>query len=178
MDSMSLHLEQTVDKVLAALQAVLMIQQTAATVPTTATPIQEYNRPQGGDFIDIHVYLHMIQDPAEASKLDTILSALTTIQTQEKKDMAVLDDKLTSLTAQVAANTTVIGSAEVLINGIADQIKAGVDAALAAGATPVQLQAITALQTTIQQNDDELTKAIVANTPNPAPPVPAQALRA
>lgn len=69
--------------------------------------------------------------------------------------MAELDD----LTAQVAANKTVIDSALVLINGIADRIKA-------AGTDPAALAALTA---SLKSEDGALSAAVAANTV-PAPP--------
>lgn len=70
--------------------------------------------------------------------------------------MAELDD----LTAQVAANRTVIDSALALINGIADRIKA-------AGVDPAKLSALTA---DLKSEDDALAAAVTANTPaTPAP---------
>ena len=64
--------------------------------------------------------------------------------------MAALDD----LTAQVAANKTVIDSAVVLINGIAARITA-------AGTDPVALAALTA---SLKTEDDALAAAVAANT--------------
>lgn len=69
--------------------------------------------------------------------------------------MAELED----LQAQVAANKTVIDSALVLINGIADRIKA-------AGTDPQKLADLTA---SLKAEDDQLAAAVTANTP-PAPP--------
>ena len=65
--------------------------------------------------------------------------------------MASLD----ALTAQVAANRAVIDSAVVLINGIADRIKAaGVDQT-----------ALDALVADLKSEDDTLAAAVTANTP-------------
>jgi hypothetical protein len=72
--------------------------------------------------------------------------------------MAELDD----LTAQVAKNTDVEESAVVLINGIAAKLAA----AIAAG-NPA---ALTALQASLTKSADDLSAAIVANTP--AAPTP------
>lgn len=69
--------------------------------------------------------------------------------------MAAIDD----LTAQVAANTTVIGSALTLIQGLAAALAA-------AGTDPVKLAA---LQASLKQSDDDLAAAVAANTPA-APP--------
>lgn len=80
---------------------------------------------------------------------------LNTIIFYERIIMSALDD----LTAQVAANKTVINSALVLINGIADRITA-------AGVDPAKLAALTA---DLKSEDDALASAVTAN----APPVPA-----
>lgn len=69
--------------------------------------------------------------------------------------MSALDD----LTAQVAANRTVIDSALVLINGIADRITA-------AGTDPAKLAALTA---DLKSEDDALASAVTANQPAPTP---------
>lgn len=84
--------------------------------------------------------------------------------------MAALDDAITALQAEVANDTTVIQSADTLINGIAAQITAAVNAALAAGATPAQLTALSTLTSTLVANDTSLANAVAANTP--VPPVP------
>lgn len=60
-----------------------------------------------------------------------------------------------NLTAQVKANSDVLDSAIILINGIADRITA-------AGVDPVKLNALT---TELKAKDDLLSAAVVANTP-------------
>ena len=67
--------------------------------------------------------------------------------------MSALDD----LTAQVAANTTVIGSALTLIKGFSAQLAA-------AGTDPAKLAA---LQASLKTSDDALAAAVAANTPGP-----------
>jgi hypothetical protein len=86
------------------------------------------------------------------------------------KNMSQLDDSIATLTSTVAAQTTEVHSAAALIRGIPDLIAAAVAKAIAAGATPEQLQAITDLGTALTANTAELTDAVVANTPS-APPV-------
>lgn len=61
---------------------------------------------------------------------------------------------LSALTAQVAANATVIGSALTLIQGFAAQLAA-------AGTDPA---ALAALQAQLQASDDALAAAVAANT--------------
>lgn len=78
--------------------------------------------------------------------------------------MSLLDDKIAVLTTDVTAETTVVDSAVTLINGIPKLIADAVETALAAGATPAQLQAITDVQTTIEKKSSELAAAVAANT--------------
>jgi hypothetical protein len=72
--------------------------------------------------------------------------------------------ELATLQAAVAANTTIIGSAIALIQGI----KTALDAAIATG----DPAALTALSTSLGTEDAALSAAIVANTPAPPPVVP------
>ena len=72
--------------------------------------------------------------------------------------MSAIDD----LSAQVSANTTVVGSALTLIQGLAAQLAA-------AGTDPAKLAA---LQASLKASDDALAAAVAANTPA-APPAPA-----
>lgn len=63
--------------------------------------------------------------------------------------------ELDNLTAQVKANSDLLDSATVLINGIADRITA-------AGVDPAKL---TALAAELKAKDDVLATAVTANTP-------------
>lgn len=121
-------------------------------------------------------------------RLDNLESRLATIEKLLKKlmilvkgeilEMAALDDAITALQAEVANDTTVIQSADTLINGIAAQITAAVNAALAAGATPAQLTALSTLTSTLVANDTSLANAVAANTPTaPVPVSPAAQLK-
>lgn len=94
-------------------------------------------------------------DPATQAQVDRIEAVLTKILTKDTQIMAAIDD----LTTQVAANTTVEGSAVTLINGLAAQLKA-------AGTDPVKLAA---LQASLKTSAADLAAAITANTPA-APP--------
>ena len=75
-----------------------------------------------------------------------------------------LDDSIKDLTGKVAAETSVDASAVAALNGIAQLLKDALAAAAAAGATPVQLQALTDLSTTMTTNRDALAAAVTANT--------------
>ena len=72
----------------------------------------------------------------------------------------VLDD----LTAEITAATEVEKSAEVLILGISDRVKAAVDAAIANGATAEELKPVSDLGAALKAQSDALQAAIVANT--------------
>lgn len=71
----------------------------------------------------------------------------------------VMSLELDNLTAQVKANSDLLDSATVLINGIADRITA-------AGVDPVKLNELTA---ELKAKDDVLATAVTANTPVSVP---------
>lgn len=97
--------------------------------------------------IELHHYHHHLGDAMPAQ----VMRQLGIIIANQEKIMAALDD----LTAQVAANKTVIDSALALINGIAARITA-------AGTDPAALAALT---TSLKSEDDALAAAVAANTP-------------
>jgi hypothetical protein len=126
---------------------------------------------QGAAFDDIWTMLLTLK-----RKLDIVIDAVNNINdqlTQEGKQMAELDDKITALQADVTAQSSVNQSAITLLNGIATQIAAAVQAAQAAGATAAQLQSLTDLQTSLEANNKALSDAVAANTPAAPPPSPA-----
>ena len=109
-----------------------------------------------------------------------ILSALAALRAEEEKEMAALDTAIAALQTEVTNNTNVVAAADALINGIAAHVQAAVTAALAAGATPAELTALSTLQATLAANDSSLSQAVAANTaaappgnPAPTPTVPA-----
>lgn len=81
---------------------------------------------------------------AALARIEAKLNGVTT-------HMAQLD----SLTAEVTRNTSVVGSALTLIQGLAAQIQA-------AGTDPAALATIVA---SLKANDDQIAAAIAANTP-------------
>ena len=89
------------------------------------------------------------------AKLDALLAAAST---EGKQTMAAIDD----LTTQVTANTTVIGSALTLIQGLAAQLAA-------AGTDPAKLAA---LQQQLATSDQALANAVATNTPAAPPATP------
>jgi hypothetical protein len=70
----------------------------------------------------------------------------------------------------VAAEDAVIASAITLINGIAARIQAGIDAALAGGATAAQLSVLTGTVSDITTQTSALASAVQANTPAQSTP--------
>jgi hypothetical protein len=125
--------------------------------------------------VDINVWIHGAPDP----RMDQVLGQLATLGGQvaqvlaalakEAQLMAQIDDELTDVATKVAAEGGVIDSAAALLNGIQGRIDAAVAAALAAGATQTQLQAVTDLSTGIGNKTDELSAAVLAGTPAAQP---------
>ncbi len=112
---------------------------------------------------NVHIYHHVIFEDhkADSKLLHEIQKSIVALGDK----MSKLDDQITALTAQVAANTDVEKSALVLIQGFSARLESAVAAAVAAGATDVQLKAITDLGTALKTSDDELAKAVADNTP-------------
>ncbi len=77
---------------------------------------------------------------------------------------------LTSITAEVARNSSVEASIVQLVNNLAAQI-----AAIPPSTDPVTQAALDALNATLTSNDDAIAAAVTANTPPAPPPPPASA---
>jgi hypothetical protein len=85
---------------------------------------------------------------------------------------------ITEIETEVARMTAVVPSAIALIEGISARVQAGIDAALAAGATEAQLATLTDEVAALQSGSTALAAAVAANTPGgPTTPVPEQGLR-
>jgi len=97
--------------------------------------------------------------------LQQVLAGFTALKTTVEAKMAALDDELVQLETQVTANTDAEDSGTIVINKIPQMIADAVAAAIAARATPAQLQKITDLQTALKAHADPLAAAIAANTP-------------
>lgn len=82
--------------------------------------------------------------------------------------MALAD--LGPMIAQVSADTDVENSALKLINGMGAAIQAGIDAAIAGGATAASLKPVQDAVDAQKAASDALAAAVAANTP--APPAP------
>lgn len=95
-------------------------------------------------------------------------AALIAITQKQEHTMSVMDDDIAALTAQVAAEGTVIASAVAAFGGVQAMIADAVAQALAAGATPAQLQALTDASTAMSAQTSALAAAVAA-VPAPAP---------
>ncbi len=101
--------------------------------------------------------------PPWAIELRCMLQRVLSNTTNLEYDMAQIDDEITQLTADVAAEQGAVDSAVAMLNGISQKIADAVAAALAAGATPAQLQAITDANTAIAAQTTALSSAVAAN---------------
>lgn len=98
----------------------------------------------------------------ELAQLYTLYAALeSALKTLIDQGVTIMQD-ISGLTASVAKNTTVIGSAITLIQGFSAQLAA-------AGVDPVKLAA---LQKSLDDNDAALANAVAQNTGGPPPPPP------
>lgn len=88
-----------------------------------------------------------------------VAQLLLLVKALQIKEIAMAGS-IATLTADVAANTSVVSSALLLINGFAAQLSA-------AGTDPVKLQA---LQDQLESSDTALAAAVAANTGAPPPP--------
>lgn len=85
-----------------------------------------------------------------------------------------VQDALTKLQADVAAEKTVEQSAITLIQGIPAQIQTAVQAAIDAGADPATLQGFADLSSGIEANTADLAAAVTTGTGTPTDPAPGQ----
>jgi len=95
----------------------------------------------------------------DVNQVNTKLDAILKMLRESKKREIEMAGELTTLQAKVAANTTIIGGAVVLIDGLAAQIEAMKN-------DPVALQA---LSDQLESDSQVLAAAILRNTPQ-APP--------
>jgi hypothetical protein len=112
--------------------------------------------------LTIHVNHHFVSHDHG----NPIVELLAILHRLEAK-MSALDDAIAKLQQEVQQNTSVTDSAVTLINSIPTMINTAVQEALAAGATPQQLQAITDLATKLDAESTALGNAVTANTPAP-----------
>jgi cell division septum initiation protein DivIVA len=109
------------------------------------------------------VHLHGTTDAAVLQHLEAIKQTLQTLVSEVSHMNAQVQAKIDELRVKVEAETSVVQSAKTLLDGLSAQIAALKDAA--AGADPAVLDAITALETTVDSNKQALADAVTANTP-------------
>lgn len=109
--------------------------------------------------------LQVVISDAAPGDLASITAAISELKEQIMSGTSQLDAELATLRGQVEANTSATQSAVTLMNGIGQRIQDAVAAAMAAGATAEELQAVTDLGTAVQSNADALGAAVAANTP-------------
>ena len=100
-----------------------------------------------------------------AAQLQLIFPVLRKITNSEKVIMSVLDE----IEAEVASNTSVVGSVETLVQNMTAKIQEQTDALAAAGVDTTRMQAVL---DAIKSNDTRLGALVTANTPAPPEPVP------
>jgi hypothetical protein len=122
-----------------------------------------------------HHFDPLVITEQSAASVDA-LAALTAAVNDLRKDIQTmsgtqtqLDAAIADLQTKVAANTSAAQSADTLITGIPALISDAVGKAVAAGASPAQLAAVTALGDAIAANTSGLAGAVTANTPAAAP---------
>lgn len=107
---------------------------------------------------------------ADRARLKRIECLLLKLLGEEEMSTNALDTQIATLTSQVQQNTSVIGSAETLLSGLAASLQAALQSAQQAGASPEQLAEIQALQTQLANDDTGLAASVVANTPAASSP--------
>jgi uncharacterized protein YoxC len=101
-------------------------------------------------------------------RLDDIERTLQTLHHKLDRiltKMSQMDDEIAVLVTDVTALRGAVDSATALINGFQAAMAKAVADALAAGATPEQLQSLTDLDASINQEKDDLAAAVAANPP-------------
>ena len=106
--------------------------------------------------------------PAPDPTIADVMATLSLVLQELRKmsgTQSSLDQAIQQLQQQVTNDTNATNAAVTLVNGIPAMIQQAVQQAQSAGATPQQLQAITAAVAAIQQNAQALGQAVTANTP-------------
>ncbi len=98
-------------------------------------------------------------------QLDRIEANQHAEETQETRDMSAISTQLADLQAKLKANTDTVGSIETFVVSVPKLISDAVAAAIEAGATPEEVQALTDLATGLQNNTDGMIAALAAGTP-------------
>lgn len=117
---------------------------------------------EGRDGVTIRVTpLPAVPDP----RTGELVRAVQDLQNRIEQMSGTMQTVIDTLSASVAKLTTVEASVQAFVEGVPALIKDAVDKALAAGATPAQMAALTELTTALTAKVDELATNVVANTP-------------
>ncbi len=114
--------------------------------------------------VEIHIHHHHTFEIGDGNS--KLLAQILKHVVELGVKMSQLDDAITALTAQVTAEDTEIDSVIAFIQGVPALIQTAVDAALAKGANPAQLQSLTDLGALITKKTNDLAAAVVAGTPS------------
>lgn len=140
---------------------------------------------------DVNIHIHIHNEPEQrlahqieqvqllnsllsrsTSKLKHALAIVETVRSvlplENLTMKSALDQAIADLTETVTAQTSVIESAVTFINGVPALIQKAHDDAVAAGATPQQLGAVSALAQNLKDESAKLQAALTANTEPPA----------
>jgi len=104
------------------------------------------------------------------ARLTRIEGLLAQIYGKEIASTMTLQDDIATLQTKVAANTTVVGSAVTLLQGLSGQVASLKQQLADAGATPDQLAAIESFTTQLDAGTQSLAAAVAANTAAPTQP--------
>jgi septal ring factor EnvC (AmiA/AmiB activator) len=91
---------------------------------------------------------------------------------RQETRMAEIDDRIAKLQADVSAMGDQVASATTVLSHVQQEIADGIQAGLAAGATPDQLAALSALDAALSSQTQALAQAIITSQPQPANPPP------
>jgi hypothetical protein len=95
-------------------------------------------------------------------QLNRIEQKLDLLLAREKAHMATLQDEIATLTTNVAAQDTVIGSVETLLTGLTNTI----NTLKGSIADPAAIAALDQLATQVAANSTRIAAAVTANTPS------------
>jgi chromosome segregation ATPase len=98
-------------------------------------------------------------------ELRLVLQQLDNLFWEIRRMSDALQGKIDQLTADVSAQGSVIQSAEVAFESLAERLKAALDHATSTGATPEQLAKLEELHADLTANSTALAHAVAANTP-------------
>lgn len=119
--------------------------------------------------IEVNHYFHFPEGVSGPSIREMFHRILEEMKGLKMADQAI-EQGLTDLGTDVEGLTTVVGSAEALISGFAQQLADAIQAAKDAGASPEQIQKLSDLHSALSSKTAELAAAVAAATPGQPDP--------